>query len=52
MCVDYCWIVLVFICFVFVDAVVSVGVGRHFVPPLSAQCQRFTLGLAACSVVF
>lgn len=50
-CFDYCWIVLVFICFVFVDAVVFVGVGRHFVPLPAVQCQHFLLVLVACLVV-
>lgn len=42
-CFDYCRIVLVFVCFVFVDTVVYVGVGRHFVLLLAVQCQHFLL---------
>ena len=39
-------------CFLFVLFVlVSVGVGRDFVPLPAARCQLFSTGLVACSVV-
>lgn len=40
-CLDDCWMVLFFVCFVFADAAVSVGVTWRLVPLRAARCQHF-----------
>lgn len=42
-CFEYSRILLVFVCCVFVNAVVYVGVGQHFVPLQAVSCQHFLL---------